>query len=164
MVTSAPYVVFPRSIGRFPAPPMRRLLPPTGQPRATFLIVTPGPAGQLAGVQVQGGGFPTIGSADAFQPYLVVAGEGVLAPGEPITGAALADLQAGPPSGAVPGLVQMLWIAPPLESASAVGFSLGGPGALSKAVPGAWYTITLALDTLLGRHILVRLPPIGCPY
>lgn len=88
--------------------------------------------------------------------------EGVLAPGEAITGAALADLQAGPPSGAVPDLVQMLWIAPPLESANTVGFVLGGPGA--RAVPGAWYTVTLALDTLLGRHILVRLPPIGCPY
>jgi hypothetical protein len=157
-----PYVSFPRAIGRFGPVTGRRLLPPTGQPRATFLVVPGGAgSGQQYAVQVQGGGTAYVAMGEIDQPYLIEVQPGVLASGESLAGIALLGLQAGPPAHGVPGLVHLAWIVPPLGSAHAAGFVLGGLNGVALA--DTWYTLTFVLTTSAPRQIVVALPAIWCP-
>jgi hypothetical protein len=158
----APYVSFPRAIGRFGFVHGRRLLPPTSAPRATFLVV-PGFAGsgQQYAVQVLGGGVAYVAAGETDQAYLITVSPGVLASSESLAGIALLGLQAAPPAHAVPSLVHLAWIVPPLGSASVAGFVLGGANGV--ATRDTWYSLTFVLTTSAPRQIVVALPAMSCP-
>jgi hypothetical protein len=158
----APFVSFPRVIGRFNVVYGHRLLPPTGGPRATYLVVPGDPgSGQQYAVQVRGGGMAYVAAGETDQSYLVQCQSGVLAPDEYLRTVALWDLQAAPPAGAVPGLVQLCWIVGPPGRSTAAAFVLGG--LTGVAARDTWYSLTLVLGTTAPRQIVVTLPPIACP-
>jgi hypothetical protein len=102
-----------------------------------------------------------VAAGETDQAYLITVSPGVLASSESLAGIALLGLQAAPPAHAVPGLVHLAWIVPPLGSASVAGFVLGGANGV--ATRDTWYSLTFVLTTSAPRQIVVALPAMSCP-